>query len=481
VAVAGYIEDRWLNKRPDKATGERKKTKYHGEGMRYKVAGIPGVRGRSFPDGKLTQAKAWLAKAQHETYTGDFIDPRRGDMLLTDYIETHWWPGRTDEPSTRDPMKSRIWGHIIPLLGDKRLREIDAAALRLFRADLLSRVDGSAHVIWVHLNTILKAAVDDQRITRNPCEASTVSAPKKPKSKAVAWDRAAVEAVRSHLQPRYQLAMDLGVGAGLRQGEAFGLGLEDIDFKAGVIHVQRQLRWTAAGQPYYRLPKGDKAREVPVPHGLLQRIREAASAYPPLRCELPWRNPEEPETELEARQRRPVSANLLLSTSQGNRIYYRTWNELTWKRALAKAGMLTVLGHKEEKERQGRRRTSPVYAQSRKDMFHVCRHTFASVQLEAGESVVTLSRWLGHASPNITMEHYAHFMPEAGARGLQAMATWFAVESPAVLPGNSLRVEKLMIPGPASEVSAMITRTADMKVKYKETARGGLAVNVIEC
>jgi L-serine deaminase len=24
-------------------------------------------------------------------------------------------------------------------------------------------------------------------------------------------------------------------------------------------------------------------------------------------------------------------------------------------------------------------------------------------------------------------------------------------------------------------------RTADMKVKYKETARGGLAVNVIEC
>ncbi|MFI8448182.1 tyrosine-type recombinase/integrase [Streptomyces erythrochromogenes] len=479
--MAGYIEDRWLNKRPNKDTGEREKTKYYGQGMRYKVAGIPNVKGRSFPDGKLTQAKAWLAKAQHETSTGEFIDPRRGDLLLKDYIEDHWWPGRTDEPSTRDPMKSRIWGHIIPLLGDKRLRDIDAAALRIFRADLLSRVDGSAHVIWVHLNTILKAAVDDLRIARNPCEASTVSAPRKPKSKAVAWNRQRVAAVREHLQPRYQLALDLGVGAGLRQGEAFGLGLEDIDFAAGVIHVQRQLRWTAAGQPYYRLPKGDKPRAVPVPPGLLQRIQQAAEAYPPLLCELPWRNPEEPETELEARQRRPVTANLLLSTTQRKRIYYRTWNDLTWKRALAKAGVISIIEYKQEKERQGRRRLSPVYEESRKDMFHVCRHTYASVQLEAGESVVTLSKWLGHASPNITMEHYAHFMPEAGARGLQAMASWFEAEPQPALPGYSLGLRDDAFKLLPSQVRAAAVGTSDMKVKYKETARGGLAVNVIEC
>ncbi|MFS0691227.1 hypothetical protein [Streptomyces nitrosporeus] len=32
---------------------------------------------------------------------------------------------------------------------------------------------------------------------------------------------------------------------------------------------------------------------------------------------------------------------------------------------------------------------------------------------EAGESVVTLARWLGHSSPAITLGYYAHFMPEA--------------------------------------------------------------------
>nr|WP_239475466.1 hypothetical protein [Streptomyces sp. CS131] len=36
---------------------------------------------------------------------------------------------------------------------------------------------------------------------------------------------------------------------------------------------------------------------------------------------------------------------------------------------------------------------------------------------EAGESVVTLVRWLGHSSPAITLGYYAHFMPEAGSKG----------------------------------------------------------------
>ncbi|WP_238442300.1 hypothetical protein [Streptomyces pratensis] len=39
---------------------------------------------------------------------------------------------------------------------------------------------------------------------------------------------------------------------------------------------------------------------------------------------------------------------------------------------------------------------------------------------EAGESVVTLARWLGHSSPVITLGYYAHFMPEAGSRKPEA-------------------------------------------------------------
>ncbi|MFB7014170.1 MULTISPECIES: hypothetical protein [unclassified Streptomyces] len=49
----------------------------------------------------------------------------------------------------------------------------------------------------------------------------------------------------------------------------------------------------------------------------------------------------------------------------------------------------------------------------RRDGFHVLRHTHTWIVLEGGESVVTLARWLGHSSATITLDHYAHFVPEA--------------------------------------------------------------------
>ena len=99
--MAGYIEDRWLTKRPDPATGEKRKTARWGVGKRYRVAGIAGVKDRSFkaltgPAG----ANAWKAKAEHESAKGEFIDPRAGNMLLDTYVHDHWWPSKTGDIMT---------------------------------------------------------------------------------------------------------------------------------------------------------------------------------------------------------------------------------------------------------------------------------------------------------------------------------------------------------------------------------------------
>ena len=53
------------------------------------------------------------------------------------------------------------------------------------------------------------------------------------------------------------------------------------------------------------------------------------------------------------------------------------------------------------------------------------RHFYASEQLEAGESVVSLARWLGHSDPGLTLRKYAHFLPRAGARGSAAIDAVF--------------------------------------------------------
>lgn len=51
---------------------------------------------------------------------------------------------------------------------------------------------------------------------------------------------------------------------------------------------------------------------------------------------------------------------------------------------------------------------------------------FASEELEAGESVVSLARWLGHSDPGFTLRKYSHFLPRAGARGSAAIDAIFA-------------------------------------------------------
>ncbi|MFJ6101815.1 tyrosine-type recombinase/integrase [Streptomyces sp. NPDC092359] len=478
--MAGYIEDRWLKKRPDKQTGKRERTALYGKGRRYRVKGIPGVQDRSFATSE--DAKQWLASAKTDSGRGEFVDPRDGSIPLGDYIEKHWWPGRTDEPSTAAPMRSRIWNHVIPLVGDVPLKDIDASTLRAFKASLIKRVDSStAEVIWIHFTSILTSAVDDKRILRNPVKVhKSIKRPRREEKKAKAWRRAVVDSVRPHLQERYRFAVDLGLGLGLRQGEAFGIAKDDFDFTTGVVHVRRQLRWDVKGRPYFCLPKGGKTREIPISPNLTARTKEHFRRFPSVACTLPWRNPEEPTTALEEKQRKPVTVMLVLTTSHGNRIHYKTWNERSWKPALAAAGVIKVIGQKVQ-HHGGRVRRHPAFELSRSDMFHVLRHTYASVQLEAGESIVSLSTWLGHSSPKITLDHYAHFMPGAGFRGLAAMDAWLEQGSPQKIPQKSLLVgwTKKMAMNP--QVKDMISVAGRMNVKYKETARGGLAVNIIEC
>lgn len=100
-------------------------------------------------------------------------------------------------------MGSRIWNHIVPLLGAYPLRDIDATTLRTFKSKLLSRVETStAETLWIHLTTIFNTAVDDMRLAKSPCKAyRTVKAPRRTKKKAKAWGRSTVEAVRDAPPP----------------------------------------------------------------------------------------------------------------------------------------------------------------------------------------------------------------------------------------------------------------------------------------
>jgi integrase len=52
--------------------------------------------------------------------------------------------------------------------------------------------------------------------------------------------------------------------------------------------------------------------------------------------------------------------------------------------------------------------------------FHALRHTHASQLIDAGVDIVTISKRLGHAKPDITLRTYAHlFRKDDGKAGVQ--------------------------------------------------------------
>lgn len=423
--MPGYIEDRWLTKRPDPGTGEKRRTALYGRGKRYKVTGIPGVRARSFDNLHGKQgAKAWLAKAQADADRGEFYDPRDGKITLSDYFENEFWPHRTGDPGTLQTVKSRVENRILPYLGSAQLVGIKVPQLRQYLA-ALNEAYGASSVIeaWGTLSSILQAAVDDERLRKNPCQAKTVGPPTKPERKARAWTKARVRAVRAGLDERFRIMVDLGVGAGLRQGEVLGLSVDDVDTENELIQVRRQIR-IVHNRPVFSLPKGGKTRTVPLPRHLAERIEAHLRAFPAAKVTLPWTNPDAPENEKQAKERAPQTHELIATGAQGGMLRRSVFNEGPWKRALVEAG---VIPPPPPRTKGSRKNTK--HAAAPDDGFHALRHTFASVQLDARESIVAVSKWLGHADPSITLRIYAHMMPEADGRGRRAMDAWFEDDS----------------------------------------------------
>jgi integrase len=374
-----HVQDTWYSPGPD---GKPRPTSRHGHGHRYKArwTDLDGrERSKSFADKRKGDADRFLVEIEHSLIAGTYLDPDAGRVTLRKRTR-EWLDSRTGDPTTNNSIRQRVNKHIVSALGDKRMDQLarSPSTIQAWVAGLQVAPSYARQLIG-YLSAILDAAVADSLIPRNPCRDVTVRAPRAVRRKVVPLTAAQATAVRAALPPRFRAMCDCGMDLGLRQGEIFGLAVEDIDFLRRVVHVRAQVKLANGVRPVFALPKGGKTRDVPLPGSASLALAEHIRQFPPRDVMLPWRTVDG----------KPRTRRLVFTGVRGRAVDRWSFNRDAWKPALRAAGI----------------------AVARENGTHVLRHTFASALLRGGIDVRRLAEWLGHSTPAITLATYSHLMP----------------------------------------------------------------------
>ena len=225
--------------------------------------------------------------------------------------------------------------------------------------------------IYIIFASIMRGAVRDGYIRRTPC--ADIRLPEVTKTQVRLLTPAQVVELAAAMPARYRVLVYLGAGAGLRQGEAFGLALDRIDAPSGMIAVDQQVI-VVDRRPILASPKTSASlRDVPMPAFVLEVVIE--------HCD----------------QLGITGTQVLCRTPRGGLLRRDYYNREIWKPALATAGLPSDT------------------------TFHDLRHTFASTALAEGVPISEVSRWLGHKSITTTVDLYGHLVPEASGRARDAL------------------------------------------------------------
>jgi integrase len=317
------------------------------------------------PDGK-ERTKTWAKKVDAERWAntqeadkarGTWIDPTAGRVTFGHFAR-QWAASQLWQPATTAGVGTKLEHHLIPQLGDIPMASLRPSQLQTWlkgRSEVLA--PSTVRALVQTLRSILKAAVADRIIAASP--ADRLRLPPVEQEKVKPLEVRQVAAVRAAMPPRYRASVTLAAGAGLRQGELFGLTVDGVDWLRRTITVDRQLVTITGKGASLAPPKtASSVRTIPVPDGLLQALSAHIAAYPPGRD------------------------GLLFTTGRGNPVARQEATSL-WRRAADRADVKGA-------------------------SWHDLRHYYASVLIRAGESVKVVQERLGHTSAAMTLDVYSH-------------------------------------------------------------------------
>lgn len=161
------------------------------------------------------------------------------------------------------------------------MKSIKPSAIQGWIGDLSKKLSASSVITAYHIvQGTLDLAVADDALRINPAKSPIVQVPKAIGQKVVPWTDESVFGMIDLHDEFVRSIPIIGAGCGLRQGEIFGVALEDFDFAEKTLRVRRQLKKLNSDY-IFALPKNDKERIVPLPDWVAKAVQAHRVKFKP--------------------------------------------------------------------------------------------------------------------------------------------------------------------------------------------------------
>jgi len=289
--------------------------------------------------------------------------------------------------STRREYTAVLRNHLYPALGSLPFVKIRREHVRRLIAEKseagLSR--STIRNILAPLREVYNNAIDDGLASFNPvARVGKFNKRKSAENKINPLKRKELSTLlekTGERMPHYYPLLLCAGRSGLREGELIGLRPSDLDFHGRFIEVQRSI-----SRGKVTTPKNGKARRVDMSLQLTNTLDALVAAK---KAEALKRETTKPANE----RRHPdeviaeVMDDWLFTTpNDGKQLDPNNMRKRVFYRCLD-------------------------FAELRRVRFHDLRHTFASLLIQQGESLVYVKDQLGHHSIQITVDTYGHLVP----------------------------------------------------------------------
>ena len=335
------------------------------------------------------ECKAKLKKAIEESQILDVS--RANEYTVATWLQTWFelYAKPNIRPSTMNYYHRNIEQHVAPAIGDIPLNKLTTRDLQKLYNDLQSNgrlrkvqkkkkpglSNSTVRGIHMMLHNALDRAMKEKLILSNPTENCIIPIIEKQEMKILHPDH--ISAYLDAAERRNALPMFyLELVSGLRKGELVALQWSDLDEANGTISVSKQYVKNPNGELALTRPKTETSvRKVSIPQGAVDLLVAEHNKHP----DNPYMFPS------------PITGEMYYPDSIVN----------LHKKILKDAGLPHI-------------------------RFHDLRRTFATLALQNGVDVKTVSSMLGHYDAGFTLRTYTHATRQKQNEAAQTMGNFMA-------------------------------------------------------